>query len=165
MNAAPADSPQKRKRTVTPREQQQQRPYASHDETDRPVVGEHHDATRFLVRSALRKYVSALASALLKEAKITELLTAEEIMEEAYFSSSFGELKLMGNAEIVAYLGLRSKGRLQEIRNAKSLNFPPPVADLAMGPVWLTRDIERFKKTWRRKNGRPRKVTDEPRHA
>ena len=55
---------------------------------------------------------------------------------------------LVGAAEIGALLRL-SRQRVQQL--AAEPDFPEPIATLAMGKVWLGRDIE----TWARTHGRP----------
>lgn len=135
-----------------------QRPYVDMlGEEGRPVSEEHHDATQLLVLGVLRRYVGTIMDGMLNSAKVHELLVSEQIMEKAYFSGSFGRLDLMGQAEIMHCLGLNSRQRIAQLRNAKSLEFPRPIAELAMGPVWLARDIELFKARWKRRTGRPPK--------
>lgn len=126
----------------------------------RSASEEHYNLAQQLVVGALHRYVGTLTDGLLDSAKTHELLAAEQIMETVYFSSSFGELRLMGQHEAVQCLELNNRQRLGQLRVAKSLNFPEPIAELAMGPVWLARDIERFKEGWQRKPGRPAKVKE-----
>jgi hypothetical protein len=61
---------------------------------------------------------------------------------------------LMGVGEIAAALRV-SKQRASELSRCDV--FPPPVADLAAGPVWLASSIGRFLEAWPRQSGRPRK--------
>lgn len=50
-------------------------------------------------------------------------------------------MELVGAQEIGCRLGV-SRQRVQQLIAAK--DFPPPVAHLAMGKVWLTDDIRRW---------------------
>lgn len=63
-------------------------------------------------------------------------------------------LRLVGVAEIADIMGL-SNQRVSQLWREHPL-FPAPVAELRMGPVWLTDDIETFINIPRR-SGRPRK--------
>lgn len=134
------------------------RPYIELGESDRPVADQHRDTVELLVRWSLEKLTGHLEATVREQARIVSPLVAEEIMEKAYYSTFSGKLQLMGAAEVVTYLGLNTRQRLHGLRRAKSLKFPQPVQELAMGPVWLARDIEVWEKTWERKTGRPRKA-------
>lgn len=136
-----------------------ERPYISFGQTDRPPADEHHDGVELLVRAVLKGYVDAL----LEQARVhSETLlpsVAEQIMEKAYYTSLFGELRLMGQAEAVEYLGLKHKQQLIQLRGRVTHPFPQPVAELRMGPVWLAEDVEQWAEGWDRRPGRPRRET------
>lgn len=136
-----------------------ERPYISFGQTDRPPADEHHDGVELLVRDVLKGYVDALLEQARVLSKTLLPSVAEQIMEKAYYTSLFGELRLMGTAEVSAYLKLKHRSQVQQLRQADSLGFPPPVASLRMGPVWLAQDIEKWAEGWDRKPGRPRKET------
>lgn len=51
------------------------------------------------------------------------------------------DIRLMGNGEIARRLGV-VRQRVYQITNRKG--FPDPIADLTMGQVWLTEDVERW---------------------
>jgi prophage regulatory protein len=51
------------------------------------------------------------------------------------------ELRLMGPAEIGRVLGV---GRTRVYQITQRRNFPPPVAELEMGNVWLAEDVEEW---------------------
>jgi predicted DNA-binding transcriptional regulator AlpA len=53
----------------------------------------------------------------------------------------------MGTAEVAKFLGV-SRQRVNQLSHHD--DFPEPAARLAAGPVWQTRDIER----WARETGR-----------
>lgn len=48
----------------------------------------------------------------------------------------------MGSAEIATLLGGVSRTRIYQITQRRG--FPDPVAELAMGNVWLAEDVERW---------------------
>lgn len=58
---------------------------------------------------------------------------------------------LSGVTEAAALFGV-SKQRVNALR-ARS-DFPPPLAQLAAGPVWRTEDLESFLNSWDRRPGR-----------
>jgi len=64
----------------------------------------------------------------------------------------------MGIGEIAAELGV-SKQRASEL--CRKSNFPPPVASLAAGPVWVASSVHSFVKDWPRQGGRPRRALAE----
>lgn len=130
---------------------------SEHDQAERPIDEERRATVQWLVRDTLRRYTSTMVRAVNEAADVHENIVVEQIMDRAYFTSSFGKLRLMGQAEIVELLGLKSRQRLNQMRVAKTLNFPKPIAELRMGPVWLAKDIEQWAPTWRRKPGRPPK--------
>lgn len=131
------------------------RPYVTLGESERPVAEEHHDAVQLLVINTLRKFTGTLLGALRDASSAHEMLASTEIMERAYFSSSFGELRLMGQHEVAEFLGV-SNQRVGQL-DKQHKDFPPPVARLACGPVWLAADIERFLASWDRRTGRRKK--------
>lgn len=57
------------------------------------------------------------------------------------------EQSYMGIAEVAAYLDV-SKQTIANWRRRRE--FPAPVADLKMGPIWATDEIMKFKATRRR---------------
>ena len=61
--------------------------------------------------------------------------------------------KLLGVAEVAKRLDV-SKQRATELARAHRL-FPPPLAELASGPVWTAWQIGAFQQSWTRKPGRP----------
>ncbi|HWE55885.1 MAG TPA: hypothetical protein VG435_10250 [Acidimicrobiales bacterium] len=64
--------------------------------------------------------------------------------------------ELLGVAEVATRLDV-SKQRVGELARSHPV-FPPPVADLAAGPVWTAWQIGEFQRSWTRKPGRPPKV-------
>lgn len=60
----------------------------------------------------------------------------------------------MGVREAAEFLGLTTQ-RISQL-SREHPRFPDPVAELRMGPVWLSEDIEAFSKIPRKK-GRPPK--------
>ncbi len=65
--------------------------------------------------------------------------------------------KLLGVAEVAKRLDV-SKQRAAELARTHRL-FPPPVAELASGPVWTAWQIGSFQRSWTRKPGRPPEST------
>jgi hypothetical protein len=61
--------------------------------------------------------------------------------------------KLLGIAEVAKQLDV-SKQRAAELARTHRL-FPPPLAELASGPVWTAWQIGSFQRSWTRKPGRP----------
>ena len=61
--------------------------------------------------------------------------------------------KLLGVAEVAKRLDV-SKQRAAELARTHRL-FPPPLAELASGPVWTAWQIGSFQQSWSRKPGRP----------
>lgn len=68
---------------------------------------------------------------------------------------------LVGVAELAELCGVT---RQRASALARSDEFPEPLAELASGPVWDLRMVERFVRQWPRKPGRPAKTAkpDEP---
>lgn len=141
------------------------RPYITLVENpDRPLSEEHHDAVQLMVIEALRDFnmqllvhVDQMIRDIHRTRSERELDVSARIMEKAYFTTLYGKLRLVGPAEVVEFLELSSKQRLNQMRKAPSLKFPDPVAELKMGPVWLASDIEAWEPTWKRKRGHPPK--------
>lgn len=65
------------------------------------------------------------------------------------------ELKLLGNAEAAALLGI-GKTNFCHLRRKLGAEFPVPVAELACGPIWHRDDIDAFRRTHYRKALTPR---------
>ena len=132
------------------------RPYISLGDTDRPLAEEHHDAMQLLVIDVLRKFTGTIIDAASKASYAHEMLAVQEILNKAYFAPLDGQLRLMGHAEVATHLGV-SRARVAGLATTRPKGFPPPVARLSCGPVWLAQDIERFASTWDHKPGRPKK--------
>jgi hypothetical protein len=62
---------------------------------------------------------------------------------------------LVGVAELAELCGVT---RQRASALARSNGFPEPLAELASGPVWDLRMVERFVRQWPRKTGRPAKA-------
>lgn len=60
---------------------------------------------------------------------------------------------LLGVTELALLLGV-SRSRASAL--GQRPDFPPPVADLASGPVWGLDAVNEFITGWERKPGRPR---------
>ena len=65
--------------------------------------------------------------------------------------------ELLGIAEVAKRLDV-SKQRAAELARSHRL-FPPPLAELASGPVWTAWQIGSFQRSWTRKPGRPPGLT------
>ena len=65
--------------------------------------------------------------------------------------------RLMGVLEAAWCLGV-SRQRASQLSYRP--DFPLPLAELAMGPVWLADDIEQYAADRDRRSGRPRKETE-----
>jgi hypothetical protein len=65
--------------------------------------------------------------------------------------------KLLGISEVAKRLDV-SKQRATELARTNRL-FPPPLAELASGPVWTAWQIGSFERSWTRKPGRPPGLT------
>ncbi len=61
--------------------------------------------------------------------------------------------KLMGVAEVAAALGT-SRQRVSALARQRR-GLPPPLAELASGPVWSAATLTRFLEEWERRPGRP----------
>ncbi|MGW4873744.1 hypothetical protein [Streptomyces chartreusis] len=66
--------------------------------------------------------------------------------------------ELAGVSEIAEILGVTSRQRANQI--TKLSHFPPPVAHLKSGPVYLREQVEAFGKRWDRSGGRPFKPVE-----
>lgn len=116
---------------------------------------DHYGKTLKLVRADLEKITGSIVEAMTKAAE-TQLkfvipLGSEEVMEHAYHQEKL-DLRLMGNSEAADFLGV-TRSRILQLRNARTLRFPKPLAELAAGPVWLAVDIERWARSWRLRKG------------
>lgn len=60
---------------------------------------------------------------------------------------------LLGVAEVAKRLQVTKQRAAELARTHRS--FPPPLAELASGPVWTAWQIGSFQRTWTRKPGRP----------
>ena len=118
-----------------------------------------HDAVELAVRDVLHRYSDDLVGVVQRHLHKLMPLAVEIVMEASSrpVSSPDEGLRLMGQAEIVEFLGLRHRQQLADLRKRISHPFPASVAELKMGPVWLARDVEEWAKGWTRKQGRPRK--------
>lgn len=133
----------------------EERPFVSPGPDQRGPAGEHHDAVQLLVINTLRKFTSTLVEELKQAAKTHERLASEEVMERAYYTTLSGRMELMGMSEAAACLEV-SKAHMYSLAKTHK-KLPKPVARLECGPIWLGEDIRRFKATWERKVGRPKK--------
>ncbi len=61
--------------------------------------------------------------------------------------------EVLGVAEVAKQLDV-TKQRVAELARTHRL-FPPPLAELASGPVWTAWQIGSFQRSWARKPGRP----------
>lgn len=64
--------------------------------------------------------------------------------------------KLAGLAEVASLAGV-SRQRASQL--SKHPDFPKPVAELAMGPVWREADVQKFLDTPRKPGRRPKEET------
>jgi hypothetical protein len=62
---------------------------------------------------------------------------------------------LLGAAEIAHLLSV-SRQRVHQLR--AHVDFPAPVVEVSMGPLWDARAVERFAREWDRRPGRPAKA-------
>ncbi|HET7486535.1 MAG TPA: hypothetical protein VFJ85_01305 [Acidimicrobiales bacterium] len=69
--------------------------------------------------------------------------------------------KLMGVTEVAEALGT-SRQRVSALARQRR-GLPPPLAQLASGPVWSATTLRRFINEWDRRPGRPAKVNVTPR--
>jgi hypothetical protein len=106
------------------------------------------------LKSARRQIAEAMNSARFGEGVLVgiEMHTNEEL-DRLNAIPNYPEV--VGVAEVASMLGV-SKQRVSEL--ARSRTFPPPLYELAAGPVWVKGSIETFVEKWERKPGRPRKA-------
>ena len=62
------------------------------------------------------------------------------------------QLRVVGLAEVAALLVVSKRTATRYTARA---DFPEPAAQLAMGPIWLTEDVERWMATNPIRRGRP----------
>lgn len=133
------------------------RPYISFNNLERPFDEEHYDVVHLLVIDVMRRVTGELSRSVhqaLRECESSAVQqAAQEVMNKAYFTSMDGNLRLMGPGEVAASLGVTPQ-QVHKLRRKEG--FPSPVQELAMGPVWLAKDIEQYGET-PRKPGRPPK--------
>ena len=103
-----------------------------------------------------KAFAKALRAAKLPRGPIVEASAQEWSHFEADMDRPNG-LELAGVTEVAEMLDV-SRQRVSEL--ARLSHFPPPMYDLAAGPVWAKAAIERFLETWERKPGRPRSAVD-----
>jgi predicted DNA-binding transcriptional regulator AlpA len=68
--------------------------------------------------------------------------------------------ELVGVAEIADILGV-TRQRVHQLMRTRS-DFPPPLAELAIGRVWDRKDIERWSQSLNRRRGPRRSGTAAP---
>lgn len=68
--------------------------------------------------------------------------------------------ELVGAAEVGELLGV-TRQRVHQLHTQRD-DFPPPIVQLRMGPLWLKSAVEVWAETWERRPGRPPKVTSHP---
>jgi predicted DNA-binding transcriptional regulator AlpA len=125
------------------------------------VVGggaDHYDAQLSLEGDGLAGVVTA-ALAVFDEARAAVGLPAwpyveletktEAALDEELAKPPFPEV--VGATEAARMLGV-SRQRLYQL--AEREDFPPPMVQLAAGPVWLTNSILAFERSWDRRPGR-----------
>ena len=88
------------------------------------------------------------------------LRKAAGLVEDVDLGNLLNLPSLMGVSEAADFLGCTSK-RVSQLKREHP-DFPKPIIELRMGPVWLADDIEAFGRIWTRMPGRPvRKPTKE----
>lgn len=138
-----------------------ERPYITLGKSDRDPDEERHDAVELLVRDVLSRLSGELMQAVLDRSKDVVPVAARQVMDKVYRPLP-SKLRLMGQAEIVAFFGMKHRQQFADLRAHKSHPFPDPVAELKMGPVWRAEDVEEWAKGWDRRPGRPRKKKETP---
>jgi hypothetical protein len=68
---------------------------------------------------------------------------------------------LLGASEVADLLGV-SRQRVHQLHRENAA-FPPPLVEVAMGPLWDEQAIDKFAQAWDRKPGRPASQDDGPR--
>jgi predicted DNA-binding transcriptional regulator AlpA len=120
--------------------------------------GVHYDAQFSLEGDDLAGVVTA-ALAVFAEARAAVGLPAWpyvelEVKTEAALDAELSEPtfpEVVGATEAARMLGV-SRQRLYQL--AERDDFPPPMVQLAAGPVWLTNSIRAFEGSWDRRPGR-----------
>jgi hypothetical protein len=99
-------------------------------------------------------------SASLARAKVSAKIVAARVLSPDELERELATTpipQLVGVAEVANLLKV-SRQRASEL--AQSAMFPPPVARLSAGPIWLRSSIVAFAKAWDRRPGRrPRQET------
>jgi len=93
----------------------------------------------------------------LARAKISANVVAARVLSPAELERELAKApipQLLGVAEVANLLKV-SRQRASEL--AQSEMFPPPVARLSAGPIWLRTSIVAFAKAWDRRPGRRRR--------
>jgi len=120
--------------------------------------GDHYDAQLSLEGDHLAEVVTA-ALAVFAEARAAVGLPAWPYVEleaktEAALNAELSKPpfpEVVGATEAARMLGV-SRQRLYQL--AERDDFPPPMVQLAAGPVWLTNSIRAFERDWDRRPGR-----------
>jgi hypothetical protein len=103
-----------------------------------------------VVTAALAVFAEARAAVGLPVWPFVELEVKTEALLDAELSKpTFPEV--VGATEAARMLGV-SRQRLYQL--AERDDFPPPMVQLAAGPVWLTDSIRAFERSWDRRPGR-----------
>lgn len=102
------------------------------------------------LRAARAAYATAFRVA--GEPAALRALPAEAAEREA---ARPAKLDLIGTKEAAQILGVKPQ-RVGQLRNEHP-DFPAPVAEPSMGPIFTRESIEAFGKRWVRRSGRPRK--------
>jgi predicted DNA-binding transcriptional regulator AlpA len=117
---------------------------------------------RVWVRAGRPSRAVAAAERILAHVLPGATLVRGEAMTEAEFDLELQTPvlpEIVGPQEMAARLEI-SRQRLYELMRRP--DFPQPIVQLAIGPVWLGTSINHFVEQWDRKPGRPRKSTPEP---
>lgn len=85
---------------------------------------------------------------LLDPVAAVEVLSLEELERRAYAPTM---PTLVGASEVAAMLGV-TRQRVHQLRGHPA--FPEPLVEVAMGPLWDERAVEKFGRVWERKPGR-----------
>lgn len=109
---------------------------------------------------AARAGFDALATALAAAGRRVTGWSAAEAITETEADRRLTEPTipaLVSGVEAAEILGV-SRQRVHQLA-AENPAFPPPVARLASGSIWLRSGVEGFARRWTRKPGRPAKVS------
>jgi hypothetical protein len=111
---------------------------------------------RIWIESARSSLAIAAAEKILGQALPNATIVRAEVQTEEEFdrelaTPSFPEL--VGPQEMATRLSV-SRQRLYELMRRP--DFPEPVVQLAIGPIWLAQSVNHFVEGWSRKPGRPR---------